>query len=128
MIFSAAAGFVLAACQTPIGHETASKPASAPAPAETVDKEAAAKTVFAASLIGLPRERVQEVFGKPRWVRREAPAEVWQYAGKNCVLDLYLYQVEGGGMSVSFVEARDGAAIATEPESCFSTLVQRASL
>lgn len=82
----------------------------------------------ASSLIGLPQERIAEVFGKPGQVRRESPAEVWQYSSPNCVVDFYLYQVTGGGMSVSFIEARDRAALETAPELCFEALTQRAAL
>jgi hypothetical protein len=122
--------FALGACQSPAAIQGAAKAPGAPEAGIPSDnpRSAPPRSVFATTIIGLPRARIEEVFGKPRQVRREAPAEVWQYAGENCVLDVYLYKVEGGDFSVSFIEARDGAAVATEPEACFSTLTQRASL
>lgn len=125
-----ALALALGACQAPAAMQGVAKPAASPA-LEEGERGSASNSptaLLAAALIGLPRERVEQVFGLPRQVRREAPAEVWQYAGKDCVVDLYLYQAAGGGMAVSFIEARDSAAVATEPESCFSTLTQRASL
>jgi hypothetical protein len=124
----AALALGLAACQVPgtalkNGPETA--PDAATTPSAPVD---APMALSSASLIGMSRERIAEVFGEPRQVRRESPAEVWQYSSANCVIDIYLYHVTGGGLSVSFVEARDAAAMAMEPDPCFQTLTQRAAL
>ncbi len=72
-------------------------------------------------LIGLPGEKIARVFGKPRRVRKESLVEVWQYADEDCILDLYLYPSQGD-LSVTFVEARDAAAIMAETESCANSL------
>ncbi len=47
-----------------------------------------------ASLIGLHPDQLTVVLGPPGLVRRDAPAEVWQYVGDDCVLDLYLYRAD----------------------------------
>ncbi len=52
-----------------------------------------------ASLMGLARDQVIALLGTPSLVRRDAPAEVWQYAGEECVLDLYLYEGGDGAKS-----------------------------
>ena len=116
----------LSACQVPAAtldqaKEAAASASVAPAPAVP-------GAMSASSLIGLPQERIAEFFGKPGQVRRESPAEVWQYSNASCVVDIYLYQVTGGGLSVSFIEARDKAALETAPELCFEALAQRAAL
>ena len=47
-------------------------------------------------LIGLTVGEAARLLGRPALVRREPPAEVWQYAESECVLHLFLYQREGG--------------------------------
>ena len=43
-------------------------------------------------LMGLNRGQITVMLGAPNLVRRDAPAEVWQYLGGECVLDLFLYR------------------------------------
>ncbi len=43
--------------------------------------------------------------GPPDFTRRDAPAELWQYRGATCVLDLFLYP-EAGMMTVSHAQTR----------------------
>lgn len=47
--------------------------------------------VAASDLIGNSATLTRGLFGSPALVRREPPAEVWQYRSDDCVLDLYLY-------------------------------------
>lgn len=83
-------------------------------------------------LLGAPAERVLAALGKPELQRRERPAEIWQYRGRGCVLDVFLYAAgqqagtdpevagpaTGGGPTVFHLEARDARARAIEPASC----------
>jgi hypothetical protein len=48
-------------------------------------------------LIGLKRDGLARLLGKPARLRREMPAEVWQYSAGGCVLHLFLYQNGAGG-------------------------------
>jgi hypothetical protein len=41
-------------------------------------------------------ESVRARLGEPRLLRREPPAQVWQYADKHCVILLYLYDPKDG--------------------------------
>jgi hypothetical protein len=41
--------------------------------------------------IGQSASAMRSRFGTPTLIRREPPAEVWQYRHDNCVLDLFLY-------------------------------------
>jgi len=43
-------------------------------------------------LVGLDRGGLGQLLGKPALLRREASAEVWQYAAKGCVLHIFLYR------------------------------------
>jgi len=63
----------------------------------------------AASLVGLSAAELFSLIGAPKWTRRESQAEVWQYQGAACVLDVYLY-AESGTARVLYAEARDQAA------------------
>jgi len=118
----------LCACQLPGGPATV-EPADAARPGTSAMSPAnAPKSVSTIALIGQSEEQIVEAFGEPRQVRRETPAEVWQYSSTNCVVDFYLYQGTSGGLAVSFVEARDSAALETEPDSCVATLPHRAIL
>lgn len=48
-----------------------------------------------ARLKGLTPTQVKSVLGRPGFTRRDAPAEIWQYRGRVCTLDLFLYEDEG---------------------------------
>ena len=58
-----------------------------------------------AALIGTDEARLTRLLGEPRLRRREVPAEVWQYAGKSCVLHVFFYRAGSGGYRVVHVEA-----------------------
>jgi hypothetical protein len=59
-------------------------------------------------------------------VRKDAPAEVWQYAGADCVVDFYLYSGETG-LAVAYMEARDRSAESASPDRCVKSLLQSVS-
>ena len=73
-------------------------------------------------LIGLSVGEAAELLGRPALVRREPPAEVWQYAGRECVLHLFLYDNEGGGSSVTHYEMRGLDGIS--PQACLAAHLQ----
>lgn len=62
--------------------------------------------VTAEQLMGQDSQAVLVALGQPRRVRKEAPAEVWQYNAGSCVVDLFLYP-DGGKQKVMHLEARD---------------------
>src|SRR5512138_285241 len=128
-----AAGLALSACQT--GRTTppattASAPASpvqpaaAPAPARA-PQQAALPPIHddPAQLMGLDRDGVAGLLGAPDLVRREAPAEIWQYSAGDCVFDVVLYQ-RGADFAVSYLEARDTAAAIQPPRPCLAKLLR----
>jgi hypothetical protein len=75
------------------------------------------------AFIGLDRQALATAFGQPQMLRNEPPAEVWQYAGFDCVVDFYLYDSDGI-MRVAYVEARDMQADSAATERCVKTLLQ----
>jgi hypothetical protein len=55
-------------------------------------------------LVGIDAEALQRQFGKPGLIWREEPAQVWQYRGPACVLNVYLYR-DNDRLVVSDAEA-----------------------
>jgi hypothetical protein len=96
--------------------------------AEAVPMLAAAATmpaIFAPDLNrlhGLSADDLRTMLGRPDFRRRDAAAEIWQYRGSDCILDLFLYR-ETGGYRVSYAETRDADPLRTAPTGCLSTLV-----
>ncbi len=109
----AAMPLALAACQAsaPVHQEAVLQPAAA-----IIDGRSNA-------FIGLDRQALANAFGPPQLRRNEPPAEVWQYAGFDCVVDFYLYD-DDGDMRVAYVEARDMRADSAATERCVKTLLQ----
>src|SRR3546814_11504520 len=76
-----------------------------------------------AQLLGLDRDGVSALLGTPDLIRREAPAEIWQYVGGNCVFDVVLYE-RGASYAVSYLEARDATAGVQPAQSCLNQLLR----
>jgi hypothetical protein len=74
-----------------------------PGPPRTQAREPGESDMLAArhhrpdELVGLNPAQVTELLGNPGLVRRDAPAQIWQYRGPDCVLDLYLYPPAAAG-------------------------------
>jgi hypothetical protein len=79
------------------------------------------ETATAEALVGLSAADLTAVIGSPRWRRRESPAEVWQYQGASCVLDVFLYE-EGGAPRVVYAEARDESLLPVTLADCLQRI------
>lgn len=75
-------------------------------------------------LKGLSPLQVRAVLGKPMFTRRDAPAEIWQYRGRACTIDLFLYD-EGGSQTVTHVAVRSPQPV--NESQCMGELVGRAA-
>ncbi|HLO77916.1 MAG TPA: hypothetical protein VK196_15790 [Magnetospirillum sp.] len=73
-------------------------------------------------LKGLSPTQVHAVLGKPMFTRRDAPAEIWQYRGRACTIDLFLYD-EGGSQTVTHVAVRSRQPVSDSQ--CMGELVSR---
>ena len=78
--------------------------------------------IAAEDLLGLSRGAVSELLGRPSVVRSEAPAEIWQYRNRTCVVDLIFYG--DGDAAVIHIEARDRAAAPLAADPCLAVLVR----
>ncbi|WP_299391640.1 hypothetical protein [Pelagibius sp.] len=74
-------------------------------------------------LMGLDRGGVSALLGEPDLVRREEPAEIWQYVTAGCVFDVVLYDA-GSRYRVTYLEARDDAADRLAPRPCLNRLLR----
>ena len=74
-------------------------------------------------LVGLGKEGVQDLLGDPQLIRRDGPAEVWQYTANACILDLFLYEV-GENYRVEYMELRTQPGEDTARGRCYEQLRQ----
>jgi hypothetical protein len=70
-----------------------------------------------ASLKDLSQAEIVARLGTPDTTRRDPPAEIWQYRGAACVLDVFLYP-EGGGLKVLYAGTRERARLSAPPNNC----------
>jgi hypothetical protein len=75
-------------------------------------------------LVGLDHAVVRRALGEPLHIRNEMPAQVWQYATGDCVVDLYLYN-QDGAWTVTYVEARSHTAESAPTARCLRSLLER---
>jgi hypothetical protein len=122
----ASAMLLVTACQSTAspGFGVSSGPAAKPARAQPA---APILSGDPASFIGLGDADLSRALGQPKQVRKDAPAEIWQYSGADCVVDFYLYQGESG-LAVAYMEARDRAAESTPADRCVKSLLQSVSV
>lgn len=71
---------------------------------------------------GLTGEEVQARLGEPSFRRRDPPAEIWQYYGPGCVLDLFLYD-ENGARKVAYAEVRQRDSLLASGSDCLGSLL-----
>ena len=76
-------------------------------------------------LVGLPPLEVTALLGEPGFSRRDGPAELWQYRGESCVLDLFLHK-DGPALRVTHVEVRGRSVSRVDVDGCWRALVQTA--
>jgi hypothetical protein len=58
------------------------------------------------SLPGLRGAELTNLMGTPQFRHRDGKAEIWQYRGTACILDVFLY-ADGNDLRVRYVEARE---------------------
>jgi hypothetical protein len=118
---------LVSACQSPASLDGSGKSSSDPAITKASAQPAAPiLSNDSASFIGLRDADLSRTLGQPKQVRKDAPAEIWQYSGADCVVDFYLYAGDAG-LAVAYLEARDQAAESTPADRCVKSLMQSVS-
>ena len=75
------------------------------------------------SLIGAGRSGLIVRLGTPTLLRREPPAEFWQFTGDGCVLHVYLYETgTGEDYEVTHVELLPRGGLDAVPPGCFGRM------
>ena len=74
------------------------------------------------ALVGLNKAAVQNQLGAPQLIRRDGPAEVWQYLADACILDLFLYE-DGTSHRVNYLELRIQPDAKFPRERCFEQIL-----
>jgi len=73
-------------------------------------------------LFGLAGHRISDLLGPANFIRRDGPAEVWQYRAKACVLDIYLYKTVDA-LTVAHFDLRKRRKATLPPRHCFHGLL-----
>lgn len=98
-------------------------PAASPAQRNAAPQIAAAPPVAGArGLVGLSRDALGARLGQAGFVRRDGPAEVWRYRGRDCLLDVFVYRETDGAQRVAHIDARTLQGRPTPPDPCLDAL------
>lgn len=104
---------------------TAQKRVSDP---RNLDRDKVAKAVAPvddnpAQFVGLAGDDIAAALGAPDLTRRDGPAEVRQFRGRNCVLDLFLYPASNH-LAVQHVELRGPSLSQSDRRACLAELIR----
>ena len=83
----------------------------------------AASPVPLGDLVGLDGPELEHLLGTPGLVRRDYPAEVWQYRNPACVLDVYFYP-DHDRLTVTHAEARASAIAGDALSPCIAKFAE----
>ncbi len=75
------------------------------------------------NLLGTDSTKLENWLGKPRVIRRDDPAQVWQYRNNSCVLDVYLYPAQDH-LKVAHAEARTAAVTGSPVSDCLAAFAE----
>ncbi len=124
-----ALGFAAAGCVSSDG-DNADADLAAPPPASAPDpRQTAAKTgdldVRPEQLLGLNAGQLTALLGPADFTRTDGPAEIRQFRGSDCVVDVFLYQEPAAGRyRVAHVETRDRGLVGTAERPCVAGLLR----
>ena len=120
----------LTVSQPVVASAPANQPHSVPLASEAMVPSPSQKAIGVpddpAKFKGLSSREVRSLLGTPVFLRRDAPAELWQYRSRACTLDLFLYDSGLGDQRVDHWVVRGPAHV--NGADCVHQLVeQRAS-
>lgn len=97
------------------------------APATRTAPQSAALNSDPKQLFGMDDAGLTRLLGAPVFQRHDAPAQLWQYRHKSCVLDLYLYRESGNpgrGLRVQHYDARSSSGGEISARDCLAALLK----
>ena len=75
------------------------------------------------SLIGKDANAIESLMGAPALIRRDGPAEIWQYPGARCTANLFLYRAsKEGALALDHIEAHGHDGKRMEAAACFADI------
>lgn len=75
----------------------------------------------------LSAAKVTSLLGQPGFKRLDEPAEIWQYKGEDCTVNLYLYEtLDQAERTVAHYEIRFDADKNLTPKNCFVSVIKAA--
>ncbi len=90
----------------------------------SVDDRTASRAPTSAELSGLGRAELVGLLGPADFNRVDGPAEIMQYRGGGCTLDVFLFKQSAGGETrVTHVEARDDSMQTVPGDTCLQSVV-----
>jgi hypothetical protein len=118
LAFAAAIPLIVTACSGPVSATGRPPP---PGVSTTIVEPFSARPAFEAaqiaSLKSLSAGALVARLGEPDFTRRDPPAEIWQYRGNSCVLDVFLYP-QDGEMKVLHAATRDRNQLRAPEDDC----------
>ena len=124
-----ATGLVVSGCATsdsPTGvTESAAPPTQESGASEAALSPDLVPVPDPASLVGYDGMALEKLLGLPSFIRRDAPAELWQYRNETCTLDLFLYEESAGSYSVEHLEFRETALSKEAIEHCLRAIMEQ---
>jgi hypothetical protein len=77
------------------------------------------------SLTGVGISQVFGILGEPEFIRKDHPAEIWQYRGQHCTLDIFLYQATTGiPHKVDYIETRPKPGGPSSNKNCLISILK----
>lgn len=84
------------------------------------------RKITLATLPGMTGDALAAALGAPQFRRHDGKAEIWQYRGTACTLDVFLY-ADGGNLRVRYADARGKDEVeaknSAEARACAAALI-----
>ena len=97
-----------------------------PMPEVTTEPEPLPRVANPEGLIGLDQPQIESLLGAPERRAEAAPARIWHYDGRNCVLEIYFYlDLKSQVMRALHYEVKSNEPSEPTRERCFSDLIAR---
>ena len=81
-------------------------------------------TDLKARIRGMEKTAIARLLGEPGFIRRDDPAEIWQYRGKRCILDVFMYK-DGTSFAAAHVALRSRTVERPADEECYADIFAR---
>ncbi len=131
-LFAILPGLGLGACATdsaqPLQQQSSPAVSLAPPMLSTVPYVPSTPTgpdqrrIDPSELVGLKAGVIQAKFGAPTLLRRDGPAQIWQYRSSGCIVDVFFYRTPAQDDEVTYVDLRGPKAEAGQGPVCLGSL------